>query len=135
MPNAELAYRVLDHIDAHPESWVQSSWLHAGSCGTAGCFAGWATQLAGMTAVFEDVPGFSGVRYFQYVVPAEGGPTSVSEAAEQVLGIHTLDAYELFSAVNTREDLGRHVEEIFGPRPVAEPVARADLALAAGSAR
>lgn len=42
-PNAELAYRVLDHIDAHPESWIQKTWW----CGSGGCFAGWTAELSG----------------------------------------------------------------------------------------
>lgn len=33
-PNAELAYAVLDQIDAHPETWDQGDW----DCGTTACF-------------------------------------------------------------------------------------------------
>lgn len=42
-PNAELAYRTLDQIDASPEHWRQSSWV----CGTSYCFGGWAVVLSG----------------------------------------------------------------------------------------
>jgi hypothetical protein len=46
-PNAELAYKVLDHIDAHPQQWRQGWWFTELDCGTAACFAGWACVLSG----------------------------------------------------------------------------------------
>jgi hypothetical protein len=112
-PNAELAYRVLDHIDAHPETWSQRHW-----CGTYQCFAGWAVELSGERADADQ--SINGVH--------------VSDRAAQLLGFRStddLDNYtwtvhvenggdcdeELFGALNTREDLGRLVAEIFGPRP------------------
>lgn len=126
-PNAALAYRVLDHIDAHPESWNQGRWW----CGTSGCFAGWAVQLSG-----EKMSGLNFVR----VGPDELDVVHIGERAAQLLGFESTmaldevawdalgmtdededddvrDEYELFSAVNTREDLGRIVEAVFGPRP------------------
>lgn len=123
-PNAELAYLVLDHIDAHPEDWNQRNW-----CGTAKCFAGWTVELSGER-----------VREYGQVIGQPDG-VHVGERAAQLLGFineSQLNAagpaavypdgepdedegeggpeYELFSAVNTREDLGRLVAEIFGPR-------------------
>lgn len=109
-PNAELAYRVLDQIDADPKSWNQGAW----DCGTAACFAGWAVRLSGGKSVDQDND--------TYVVdaPAALGITGlpVDEAAVKLLG-HSCDNSEgdLFEASNTREDLGRLVAEIFGPRP------------------
>jgi hypothetical protein len=119
-PNAELAYRVLDHIDAHPEQWNQKRWW----CGTSGCFAGWAVTLSG-----EQVNADA-------CVTANGLIMHVSDRAAQVLGFPDEDALidaaieamgggipeeddapALFNAGNTREDLGRLVAEIFGPRP------------------
>ena len=38
-PNAELAYRVLDHIDANPQQWDQGRWIGQAECGTVACFA------------------------------------------------------------------------------------------------
>lgn len=111
-PNAELAYRVLDHIDADPRSWRQDVW----DCGTAACFAGWAVRLAG------------GISGDDLVVdgPAEliGHPVGV--AAHMVLGIDEDTAWSLydrgtgdwlFSPDLDREGLGQTVAEIFGPRP------------------
>jgi hypothetical protein len=115
-PNAELAYKILDQIDAHPETWNQGTW----DCGTAACFAGWAVRLSGG---ISDPDG-----YDSNVVdgPAYLIGMTVDEAAREVLGSSgwtpsTVDPDEedwLFSAGNDRADLGRLVAEIFGPRPV-----------------
>jgi hypothetical protein len=125
-PNAELAYRVLDQIDAHPEQWDQTRWWKAAdmpsgvSCGTAGCFAGWAVSLSGgriargghdCTARVESGLGKLNGDY-------------VPVAAAALLGLPMQDPWSedeaenlaLFHENNTREDLGRLVEEIFGPR-------------------
>jgi len=106
-PNAELAYRVLDHIDANPKSWDQGVWW----CGTSGCFAGWTCALSGEQPERDYANGIY-----------------VPERAAQLLGFETRDDMDvvtdvageqswLFSPDNTREDLGRMVAEIFGPRP------------------
>ena len=121
-PDAERAYATLDHIDADPASWNQARWW----CGTSGCFAGWTVKLAG-----EEFDLFNRVR-------TGPGEFDVGDRAAQLLGfadVRALDdaswtalgepdpdsigteEFELFSAVNTREDLGRIVEAVFGPRP------------------
>jgi len=110
-PNAELAYAVLDRIDADPESWDQTIW----SCNTTACFAGHAVQLSG------------GILDYELVVegPGDLGGRSVEEAAYRVLGISADASWLhdgndwLFAQDNDREDLGRLVAEIFGPRPEA----------------
>jgi len=120
-PNADLAYKVLDHIDAHPESWDQKRWW----CGTSGCYAGWTVELSG-----ERIDEGNQVR----VGPDEFDVVHVGERAAQLLGFDgeahlngiawealgrpddDEDA-EAFGACNTREDLGRIVEAVFGPRP------------------
>jgi len=121
-PNAELAYRVLDHIDAHPESWDQKRWW----CGTSGCFAGWTVELSG-----EKIDGRNHVRVgsgeFDVVHVGEraaqllgfGGEGPLNDAARSALGgtdEDEDDEFELFWASNTREDIGRIVEAVFGPR-------------------
>jgi len=112
-PNAELAYRALDHIDAHPESWDQRTW----GCGTVACFAGWAVILSGGVL---DADG-----YDSNVVagPEELVGMTVEAAANRLLQANVWaersdgEVDWLFSADNTREDLGSLVAEIFGPRP------------------
>lgn len=114
-PNAELAYAVLDHIDAHPEQWQQSTWMHKTDCGTAACFAGWACFLSGEKPGDDELLG---------ITLSTGVP--IPDRAEQLLGASRfvyslvdgeLEDEDLFGEFNTREDLGRLVAEIFGPRP------------------
>jgi hypothetical protein len=117
-PNAELAYKVLDHIDAHPEQWDQGVFLRSGGCGTAGCFAGWACLLSGEKQRPSQVD-------FDTMHLADG--TRVPDRAQELLRASryvnegTDDECDLFSEYNDRADLDRLVAEIFGPRP--EPTA------------
>lgn len=115
MPNAELAYRVLDHIDAHPESWDQNIWVaRRPECGTAACFAGWACLLSG------DQPAgpLDADNEVERVNVIWLGSTYIPHRAGALLGIEVEGGeHPLFEYTNTREDLGELVEEIFGPRP------------------
>lgn len=119
-PNAELAYKVLDHIDAHPEQWRQDFYVGETDCGTAACFAGWACLLSGEVPLYEDwEPYDTDMRRTDAVL----GDRSVSWRAQELLGASRFedhdedDGRDLFSEWNTREDLGSIVEAIFGPRP------------------
>lgn len=120
-PNAELAWRVIDHIDAHPDQHDQEVWIRRGDgCGTVACLAGWACLLGGDQPDFhQDDPEASDVLTGQALMP-------VKERAAQLLGIpYDPDAFyghALFNAYLTREDLGALVAEIFGPRPEPAPV-------------
>jgi hypothetical protein len=117
-PNAELAYKVLDHIDAHPEQWNQGDWLGKTSCGTAGCFAGWAVVLAGLDLLFDEPdPEFPDYSPALFVIGADG-QRDIPSAARDVLGLK--ESGFLFSPVNTRKGLGIIVAELFGPRPSQE---------------
>lgn len=123
-PNAELAYAVLDQIDAHPEQWDQKQWwITKPKCRTAGCFAGWAVQLSGGHMAQRDWSG-------ETIVAAGLGDldgTYVPVAAATLLGLpmeegdpeEEAENLPLFHESNDREDLGRLVAEIFGPRPGA----------------
>ena len=120
-PNAELAWRVLDHIDAHPESWDQNVW----GCGTAACFAGWAVRLSGGVIAGERNSDAEVVDTTDDSAHPLVGLT-VEEAAYAVLGLDDfLSIGELpgggtrwlFFSGNNRHTLGHLVTEIFGPRP------------------
>lgn len=115
-PNAELAYKALDHIDAHPEEWDQATW----HCGTAACFAGHALRLSGCQ--LERI-GINGA--IVAAGPAHLVGVEVEYAAYEVLGVpgQADEAGDdwLFDPDHSREDLGRLVAEIFGPRPGGEP--------------
>jgi hypothetical protein len=113
-PNSELAYQVLDHIDAHPELWRQDVYIGKAECGTVACFAGWACLLSG------DKPKFWGQDWATVELVSAG---MVADRAQELLRAdrHADEGTDLFDQYNTREDLGRLVAEIFGPRP--EPTA------------
>lgn len=126
-PNAELAYKVLDRIDADPASWNQGWWLIRTDCGTTACFAGITCLLSGDRPDFDrpDAPldPDKGWTYSGVVCTADGSGRDVVPRAESLLGVSTEDADRLFHAANTREHLGRLVSAIFGPRPVSAATA------------
>ncbi len=114
-PNAELAYKVLDHIDAHPEQHDQRSWTEKVGCGTVACFAGWTCLLSGD----EPVPDDDGD--IDVEVWVDGNIVRIPQRATHLLGL-PYDrqpgwGHHLFDPANSREDLHRLVAEIFGPRP------------------
>jgi hypothetical protein len=111
-PNAELAYQVLDQIDAEPERWYQGSWVRG--CGTSYCFAGWALALTDHTLRDYEA---DGCRRMELDGQTETYSDTVSLAAAHELGLNHWVAEGLFEPDHTREDLGRLVTEIFGPRP------------------
>lgn len=115
-PNAELAYRVLDHIDAEPKGWEQGMWIGKSDCGTVACFAGWAVLLSGCQVDSE--------RAFEEVVggPAELIGKGIPQAADILLGIsidylRERDLPDPYDGLHSRESLGAAIAEIFGPRP------------------
>lgn len=118
MPNAALAYAVLDHIKANPDEWNQEIW----ACGTKGCFAGWATVLGNPTAAVH-FPSWLETRLHRsrrQQVYIDGFRESVRKTAIRLLGIREYEADLLFAAHNTYGDLEHYVTLLFGPRP--EPV-------------
>lgn len=114
-PNAELAYKVLDHIDAHPEQWCQGVWVGQAECGTIGCFAGWAVMLSGYTV--DDA----------VVIESPDGATNldglhIETASDALLGIGDQTVREHgdpYCGLLKRDELGQRIAEIFGPRPVS----------------
>lgn len=121
-PNAELAYRVVDHIDAHPELWNQGVYIGKAECGTVACFAGWAVLLAGG----EIDTSTEGVTIVGRPDIAAG--VHIERAAISLLGIQGEDVAlygDPFDGLLTRGELGERVEAIFGPRP-ASVLAAAD---------
>jgi hypothetical protein len=116
-PNAELAYRVLDHIDAHPELWNQRVYIGRYDGVTVACFAGRAALLSGAEPVYADDSCKRTV-----TVWAAGKLWCIWEYAVELLGISRIDVDpdgdgDLFEPLNTRADLGRLVTQVFGPRP------------------
>jgi hypothetical protein len=114
--NAELADAVLAQIDAHPEMWKQA--VYYDTCGTAGCFAGWAARLTGWRWLKDREIGAG------YIVARPGPDGSdvrmdVATVAAKELGLNVFDSSELFSAINSREVLGEMVEKLKAGKPLS----------------
>lgn len=114
---AQLAYAVLDQIDAHPETWEQRSYR----CGTGMCFAGWTTQLAGLPWRSDDLAAFQN-HWLDTVtlddsVLIDGQHLPAHDAARDVLGLSYDNADTLFASYNDMDDLRELVVLYFGSRP------------------
>jgi hypothetical protein len=125
IPNAELAWRVLDHIIANPDQYAPDVWIYRGDpeCGTAACIAGWTCLLSGDEPVYVD-------RHEEEANTVEYGDGSdrVARRAAFLLGIEYDDedvyGHRLFHVGNRITTISRLVTEIFGPRPIAAGVAQ-----------
>lgn len=116
-PNAELAYKVLDAVNAHRNAFNMFNWwdgpdekvtlkdLTEEKCGTAACFAGWAIALSGC-----DLGG--GIsRDGEYV------SYSYRSFAQTLLRLNGDQADELFFGDGS--DIEEVIFQIFGPRPAS----------------
>lgn len=104
MPNVPLMQDVIRHIATYPELHNQDWFFQPTDCGTAMCFAGWACYLSGMDRVSPDSPE-------DFTVETPTGISGPWDAAQDVLGISTQEAYRLFSGINTRSMLEAMVKD------------------------
>lgn len=76
------------------------------NCGTAMCFAGWATVVGdpGSRFILDDDTS-AGVAMADRVLLTDGSVRNISSAAEEMLGIGWADGSRLFDGDNTLEDL------------------------------
>jgi hypothetical protein len=111
--NKELLRETLDAVIAADAvgDWIQQAWLISswpvaeGSCGTAGCFAGWRAMLDGYTQVSRT---FSGTA----INPTTFERIEVRSHAVQRLGLTDRQSVRLFAASNTLADLKDIVDDI-----------------------
>lgn len=135
MANIERLREVLGHIKNDPKSWEQDSWAtrKENDCGTAFCFAGWASQKAGYLAIFSGGY-YSGDNLTSRCVQAEealdfgtiekGSVTSdvgkdyylesygIYQVARDWLDLNEWQADGLFNGENTLVDLEKIINEI-----------------------
>jgi hypothetical protein len=88
------------------------------SCGTAGCFAGWAGLAYGATPVVlqEDIEwgianDIDSIAIFDLIMP-NGTEREISEAAAEILGLDDVQACRLFEGRNSVEDLREMVDRL-----------------------
>jgi hypothetical protein len=108
-----LLRKTMEHISAEPESWNQRVWRSVDSCGTVACLAGWTATLAGgqwirsaLSAEDEDA---AAMTFDGYVLP--------KDRAQRLLGLTELEAYALFSASNSWDDLRAIAHLLVHERP------------------
>ena len=120
-PNLPLLRKVLDHVDAHPQEWNQGTWIVQTrnvdqSCGTACCIAGWASLLSGDEPEFEPMLGLTatGLVYEARAatVATDNGERFISRRAQELLGLTSVEADELFAGGNSRAQVQRIAEQI-----------------------
>jgi hypothetical protein len=128
--NVDLLRRTLEHIEQNPEQWAQHAWVshrHRG-CGTAYCFAGWATVLSGAQLAWDDDGDEHGDRVVRPGAdPGDHGEhVHIASYAAQMLDLPApvldydgdYDVYDvidlplLFEPDNTLSDLRRIVGEL-----------------------
>ncbi len=108
--NVPLLRKTLEHITAHPEEHIQSTWALKRDCGTACCLAGWAVQFAGheidwSRGILCEGGGLDSVN-------VKGmGRTTIDLVAEDVLGLPMDWASRLYRATNTLADLWQLASE------------------------
>lgn len=116
VPNLPLLRKVLDHIDAHPEEWRQSTYATVTDCGTAHCIAGHAVAMTvGVTrdqnGVLSPAPAF--VTFHDEGMHQLG----LTEDEAQDLFVNTLDGEDMVTIrdcpeVSVREAVQRVAEAI-----------------------
>lgn len=118
-PNTELARRVLEHIEAHPEQWNQSRWALRSDCGTSYCFAGHAVHLTHPDALYmfglDLHDGDDRDAAVKVLIPGVAGPQYVRTIARELLGLSDYNATLLFYSDNTLDDLRSYVEQLEAP--------------------
>lgn len=122
-PNADLAYEVLDYIDAHPEQWDQSTYQQELDGTMVRCFAGWAIALSGIEIPLNaDGDWLPIMRDGQRVSPRQLASELLGLDIDRHINLGGAGYIDLFESRHSREDLGAYVAFVFGPRPARTPL-------------
>jgi len=113
--NAPLLWKVYDHIKAHPKEWNQLDWAirrqtQEEVCGTAYCFAGHAVVMAGHQIDWERADEFRSGDITAHLTDGQ----RIEDVAMYELGLSELQGCDLFSAVNSLEDIHRNLVSLTG---------------------
>lgn len=110
-PNLPLIRKVLDHIEAHPETHDQDTWGQRTECGTTLCFAARALALAG--GVFEWYESVDGGELIgQVALPGQPTAGGVERTAKELLGLDRVEVEELFFRAREVADVREVCEQI-----------------------
>ena len=118
-PNTAELVAIYQYIKAHREEWDQSFWAQKTACGTAYCFAGFAIARAGAEPDWDR----------SYYVPrtdfctlSNGETRLIDGYAQDLLGLDSKQADDLFYAGNSLDDIREMIEAITGVDPESAPV-------------
>lgn len=113
--NTELLEQTMTYIEAHPYQHDQNWWR----CGTARCFAGWASFLAGGRFISSEedkthIVAANGVKNFRAstIRTPDGELLHVGDHAVIVLGVDEFEADIMFEPGNSIADLRRMVDNL-----------------------
>lgn len=131
MPNVERLRAVLDHIKTLPDAvalnlsdtsnygepmWDQHKWIAVpdntmieGSCGTSGCFAGWAVML--FVPEFKLDPDYKDLAMFHNII-VDGESIPIERLARELLDLNGFEADALFDYGNELDDLEAVINKI-----------------------
>lgn len=115
--NIELAEKVLQQVEQHPETHDQNHWMRRNSCGTTACLAGWTVSIAASDHEpdWEEDLVETGAEYAEEViVPGRDVYRAISVLAAELLGMDFDDAFRMFHVMDARAAIGilrGHVEE------------------------
>lgn len=121
VPNLPLLRKILEKIDAEPDSWVQCAWglewnsingrlvnrRNRPTCGTAFCIAGHAADMTGWTTT-----GWSAGEASSFWENADGQERQVSIIGREALGLTYIEAELLFNGENNRSRVQYVAESI-----------------------
>jgi len=99
----ELFAQIMAHITMYPQDWEQGNWMqrkYNSTCGTAGCIAGWACQMHGMT------------NHLGLLLP-EFQDKDYDGHAIELLGLPERTGHALFGAGNTKKALYRIAAQLY----------------------
>lgn len=107
--NLKLGLKLVEEANERGE-WVQETWLMQRECGTAGCFAGHWALHQGYTPVWDLASGSEAA----CVILPSGERKTVSQVAQEDMGLNFSQAQALFDSDNTLEDLRLWVNRFAG---------------------
>lgn len=102
MPNHQLARKILDAIDQHPDNFDMADWFtrydgnvtlrpteDVVSCNTTLCVAGWAAHLSGYTLINRMVDDADGQPETEIIASKDGIERDLPAVALELLGLES----------------------------------------------
>jgi hypothetical protein len=116
-PNIPLLRKTIEHIEAHPEEWDQTTWAVRTPCGTTMCFAGTALFVAGYTFNWSHRIEESSAATIRRSKTSGGKTWPIPWVAQEELGLNDCQVRNIFYCMtDDPAELREVVEETVGER-------------------